>query len=93
MADFLNNVKMNEPRFLSLLEKLIGVSESLQNSPAQGLIPKENLASNYVLDVLKPFTVENGGVLKVERIEFVEGRGNVIITYPGTTDKVIIVII
>ena len=85
----LGTVKMNESRFLSLLDKLIGESINLQNSPAQGLIPQENLASNHVLEVLKPFTKEQGGVLLVERVEFVEGRGNVIITYPGTTDKIV----
>lgn len=30
---------------------------------------------------------EKGGPLTVERITFEEGRGNVIITYPGKTDK------
>lgn len=32
--------------------------------------------------------MENGGPLIVEKISFVEGRGNVIIKYPGTTDAV-----
>jgi acetylornithine deacetylase len=30
----------------------------------------------------------NGGPLEIERVTFVEGRGNVIIKYPGTTGKV-----
>jgi len=75
---------MNEARFLALLEKLIGESKHLQNSPSQGLIPREDLASDHILALLSPFTVENGGVLEVERVTFVEGRGNVIIKYPGT---------
>jgi acetylornithine deacetylase len=58
---------------MSLLEKLIGESEFLQNSPPQGLIPCEDKASNHVLDVLSPFMVQNGGVLIVERVTFVEG--------------------
>jgi acetylornithine deacetylase len=80
--------EMNEPRFLSLLEKLIGESKYLQNSPSQGLIPREDLASDHILEFLSPFMVKNGGVLEVERVSFVEGRGNLIIKYPGTTDRI-----
>ncbi len=69
---------------MALLEKLIGEAEHLQNSPPQGLIPKEDLASDHVLEVLKPYTTSEGGVLEVERVHFVDGRGNVIIRYPGT---------
>jgi hypothetical protein len=36
--DILSNVEMNEKRFLTLLEKLIGESVNLQNNPAQGTI-------------------------------------------------------
>jgi acetylornithine deacetylase len=83
MAEFLSNLQMNSPRFMSLLEKLISVSEFLQNSPAQGLNPQEDLASNFVLEALEPYLKENGGVLEIQRIAFVEGRGNVIIRYPA----------
>lgn len=72
-VEFLSGVVLNEERFISLLEKLIGESEFLQNSPPQGLIPYEDKASNHLLDVLSPFTVENGGVLIVKRVSFVEG--------------------
>lgn len=85
---FLASVELNEPRFLSLLEKLIGEAEFLQNSPPQGMIPREDRASDHVLKVLAPFMKTNGGVLEVERVNFVDGRGNVIIKYPGTTDKI-----
>ena len=37
-VDILNSIDMNETRFLSLLEKLIGESVNLQNNPAQGNI-------------------------------------------------------
>jgi len=37
---------------------------------------------------LAPYTKQNGGVLEVERVNFVEGRGNLIIKYPGTTSGV-----
>lgn len=89
MSQVLQNIEMNEPRFMALLEKLIGESIHLQNSPSQGLIPKESLACKHIEDVLRPYSTENGGVLIVKKIEFVEGRGNMIITYPGTNpDKV-----
>ena len=84
----LSAIRLNEPRFLELLEKLIGESEKLQNSPAQGLIPKEDLAIKHILDVLTPFSTENGGPLIIERVTFVEGRGNLLIKYPGTGDGV-----
>lgn len=87
-AGFLSSITMNESRFLTLLEKLIGEAVRLQNNPSQGLIPREDCASDHVLEFLSPFSEENGGILKVERISFVEGRGNVIIRYPGTTDKI-----
>lgn len=71
---FLSEVELNEKRFLDLLEKLIGESEFLQNSPPQGLIPNEDRASDHVLKVLEPYMVKNGGVLEVERVSFVEGQ-------------------
>ena len=72
-ADFLSGVALNETRFLELLQKLIGESEFLQNSPPQGLIPKEDRASDHVLAVLAPYMTSNGGILEVERVSFVEG--------------------
>ena len=38
-------------------------------------------AVKHLLDVLKPHSIENGGPLKVEHVSFVEGRGNLMITY------------
>lgn len=34
----------------------------------------------------RPVQVENGGPLVVERIHYAEGRGNVIVKYPGTSE-------
>eukprot|EP01036_Dinobryon_divergens_P028360 gene28360-37292_t len=82
-------LEMNEERFISLLRQLVGESRELQNSPPQGLIPKEELAANHVLAALRPYTTENGGVLQVQKIDFVQGRSNLIIKYPGTTDEVV----
>ena len=79
-----DNICMNEARFLDLLTKLIGESKYLQNNPAQGLVPKEDLACKHVMDTLSPYSKENGGPLEISKITFVEGRGNMIIKYPGT---------
>jgi acetylornithine deacetylase len=38
---------------------------------------------------LEPYSKANGGTLVVEHISYLEGRGNLIITYPGTTDKTV----
>lgn len=88
MAGILDNVEMNEERFVALLRKLIGESKFLQNSPSQGLIPKEDLAIRHILEVLSPYMKENGGVLEVQKINFVADRGNLIIKYPGTGPEV-----
>lgn len=53
----------------------------MQNAPSLGLIPQENLVSDFVLAELEPFTGKHGGFLTVERVEFIAGRGNVIIKY------------
>eukprot|EP00286_Rhodomonas_abbreviata_P029303 CAMPEP_0181299684 /NCGR_PEP_ID=MMETSP1101-20121128/6481_1 /TAXON_ID=46948 /ORGANISM="Rhodomonas abbreviata, Strain Caron Lab Isolate" /LENGTH=445 /DNA_ID=CAMNT_0023404857 /DNA_START=48 /DNA_END=1385 /DNA_ORIENTATION=+ len=84
MSAFTKPLEMNEPRFLTLLGNLMSESKYLQNSPSQGLVPQEDLACKHILELLKPFMKENGGVLEVEKVNFVEGRGNLIIRYPGT---------
>ena len=38
-------------------------------------------AVKHVLDALKPYLIENGGVIKAEHITFVEGRGNLLLEY------------
>ena len=38
-------------------------------------------AIKHLLDVLTPYSIENGGPLKLNHIVFVEGRGNLIIEY------------
>ncbi|KAK1930730.1 Acetylornithine deacetylase [Phytophthora citrophthora] len=81
MASTLQDIQLDEVSYVELLRKIIGVSEKVQNSPSLGLIPQENLVSDFVLAELQPYTKENGGYLTIERVEFVAGRGNVIITY------------
>jgi len=78
---------LDDAVYLPLLEKLIGETEFLQDSPPEWL-PQETRAANHVLDALRPYTVENGGPLIVELVEYEAGRGNVLITYPGkSADK------
>ena len=80
----LSELILNEARFLDLLEKLIGESEFLQNSPPQGLIPNEDRASDHILKVLEPFMKKNGGVLEVERVSFVEGLCLICVCRPAS---------
>ncbi|RLN74243.1 hypothetical protein BBJ28_00000587 [Nothophytophthora sp. Chile5] len=81
MASLLKDIALDEAAFVELLRKLIGVSEKVQNAPSLGLVPQENLVSDFVLAELAPYTKENGGYLSIERVEFIPGRGNVIISY------------
>ena len=82
----LADLKLNDERFTELLRKLIGEAKGLQNNPPQGFIPRENNASDHVLALLEPHKVENGGPLHVERVEFTDGRGNLVVRYPGATE-------
>jgi len=83
----LDSLSLPTTEYVELLRKLIAESEHLQNNPAQGLHPKEVLAAAHVLERLGPFTTEKGGLLEVEQVCFKEGRANLIIKYPGASDK------
>ena len=85
-------VALDTERYLSLLGKIMGESEKLQNSGAVGLVAREDCCSDHVLAALKPYTVEQGGPLHVERFSYTEGRGNVVIKYPGTTSAVVSIV-
>ena len=58
--------------------------ERLQNNPPR-FIPKEDLAIGHIRKVLDPFSEENGGPLKIQHVTYVEGRGNLIVEYPVST--------
>ena len=85
----LAELKLDEDAFVGLLRKLISESEHVQNNPAQGLVPEEGRIVKYVLEELAPHSTKAGGPLKVEVLEYKEGRPNVKITYKGTTEKTI----
>ena len=67
---------------------MMAVSERLQNFPAKDKPhPQEDLAGDVVLRELDPFV--RNGALHVERVSYAEGRGNLILTYPGTTSQTV----
>lgn len=79
-------IDFDEEDFVSLLRSLLAHVKDLQNSPT--LTPREDLAADIVIEYLKPYTAPNGP-LKVRKVTYVEGRSNVIIEYPGETEKVV----
>jgi len=81
----MTSIELNEQRFLDLLTKLIGETEHLQNNPPEH-VPKEDLAIKHVLDVLTPHSTAHDGPLTVKKINYVQDRGNLIITYPAATN-------
>eukprot|EP01104_Vermistella_antarctica_P015046 TRINITY_DN485_c0_g1_i1.p1 TRINITY_DN485_c0_g1~~TRINITY_DN485_c0_g1_i1.p1 ORF type:complete len:454 (-),score=133.87 TRINITY_DN485_c0_g1_i1:156-1484(-) len=85
VKDILHSIRLDEKAYLDLLAKLIGEAESLQDAPPE-LIPTEDNAIKHLLETLKPFTKEEGGVLQVEHVTYVKDRGNVIITYPAAVE-------
>ncbi|KAL0553035.1 hypothetical protein IC582_006920 [Cucumis melo] len=76
--------ELNKESFVSLLSKLIGEAEFVQNNPKENLIPQEDKIVNHVLDVLNPYSTANGGPLLINHVSYAPGRGNLIVEYPGT---------
>jgi hypothetical protein len=58
MCDILRGIELDEARFLSLLEKLIGDADKVQNMPPNH-VPQEHIMVGYVMEVLAPFSVRN----------------------------------
>ncbi|KAK1273950.1 hypothetical protein QJS04_geneDACA012123 [Acorus gramineus] len=78
--------QLNRESYVSLLGKLIGEAKFVQNNPPE-LVPEEDRVARHVLDVLLPHsTSTGGGPLIVRHVSYVDGRGNVIVEYPGTVD-------
>jgi acetylornithine deacetylase len=79
---------LNEERFLRVLGGMMAVSERLQNFPAKDKPhPQEDLAGDVVLRELDPFI--RSGALRVERVSYAAGRGNLILTYPGSSARTV----
>jgi acetylornithine deacetylase len=79
---------LNNDRFLRVLGGMMAHGERLQNSPLKDAPPpQEDLAGNIVYQELEPLT--RNGKLRVERVSYAEGRSNLILTYPGRTDRTV----
>jgi len=70
--------------YIDLLRKLIGESKFLQNNPRLGVVPQEKKAAAHVIAELAPFSTKAGGPLVIEELEYVSGRSNLKVVYPGT---------
>ena len=84
----IKDYSIDKEDFFGLLSKIHKHAKVLQNKPPQ-FIPQEDLPATEVTEYLKQYTVENGGPLIVKKFTYAAGRSNVIITYPGTSDKVL----
>ncbi|KAK8948255.1 hypothetical protein KSP40_PGU011235 [Platanthera guangdongensis] len=81
---------LDRESFVTLLSKIIGEARHVQNNPPD-LIPKEDRVARHVLDALLPLSTSNsGGPLVVSHISYTEGRGNIIVEYPGSSPGKII---
>ncbi|HEY3236589.1 MAG TPA: M20/M25/M40 family metallo-hydrolase [Polyangiaceae bacterium] len=58
--------ELNQERFIQLLGRLIGFAPSLQNAPSAGLVPREELAADLVLEALRPHI--ESGFIECERM-------------------------
>ena len=86
--NLLKDWQLNEARFLRVLSRMIAVSERLQNFPQKDKPqPQEDLAGDVVLEELRPLVRPDG--LRIERVSYAEGRGNLILTYPGKTNRTV----
>jgi acetylornithine deacetylase len=79
---------LNDDRFLRILRNMMAHCERLQNSPLKDTKPpQEDLAGDVVRRELEPLA--RNGKLRVEHLSYAEGRGNLILTYPGRTSRTI----
>ena len=73
LKDDLKGLSLDKDEYVALLGKLVGESRHVQNNPRQGLIPEEAKVARHVLDVLMPYSQENGGPLIVKELIYKEG--------------------
>jgi acetylornithine deacetylase len=83
------NLALDDKRFLDLLRRLIGFGPRLQNSPDAGLVPEERLAADEVIETLRPH-IERG-FIEVERLAAPghEARPSLVLTVRGTGEGTI----
>jgi acetylornithine deacetylase len=82
------DISLNRERFQRILTALVDETPWLQNNPPRH-VPEEDRAAKIVLDALRPYSLDNGGPLRVEHLSYVPGRGNIIVEYAGTGDRTI----
>jgi acetylornithine deacetylase len=87
MSTSIQHYEFDENAFVELLTKLIGESKYVQNSPPE-LVPEEDRVVAHVEKVLGPYLAPHGP-LQYKRKAYVPNRSNVIITYPGTTQRTV----
>jgi acetylornithine deacetylase len=63
----ITNAEIDTEEFYQVLSNIHCHSRHLQNKPPQ-YVPKEDLVACEVIEVLKPYTVENGGPLIVKKV-------------------------
>ena len=80
---------LNKDSFVTLLKKLIGEAKYVQNNPPD-LIPEEDRIVNHVLEILNPYSTDNGGALIINHVSYTPNRGNLIVEYPGTDPKKVV---
>lgn len=85
LNDALEGLALDKEEYISLMEKLIGESQYVQNNPRQGLTPNEEKVAQHVLEILEPLSTKNGGPLIITTPTYKPGRPNIKIVYPGTS--------
>lgn len=85
----MQNLALNEARFLELLAELVSLGPRLANSPSAGLVPEEKLAADRVLARLAPHVAS--GRVKAELLSAPghEARPNLVLTLPGEGSGVV----
>jgi len=76
-------------RFLSILARLVELGPELQNAPNANLVPKEVLASNVVMEYLRPLA--SAGFLSMQTYcaKGMESRPSLVITVPGEREETV----
>jgi len=80
---------LDKARFVGLLRRLLSETRYLQNNPRLGIVPEEKRAAKIVMDELAPYSTAKGGPLVIEELEYVPGRSNLKVVYPGTTSSTV----
>jgi acetylornithine deacetylase/succinyl-diaminopimelate desuccinylase-like protein len=84
-----DELSLNESRFIELLRRLIALGKELQNSPSAGLVPREELPAALVLEVLAPHI--KSGFIEAERLAAPghESRPSLVLTVRGTGEQTV----